>query len=415
MVVISKIQATSRGIVQRYGLKAWGELLLKLALSLAILEIGTRGLLAFKGYLDRDLPLCYDFVTVRCRTPEYYAELTDVIQFDSLTGIGHRPNYRGKYINTNSQGFRGIVEYGKKSPGMLRVVMIGGSAVWGPFIHDNETIPAYLQDELETQLGQPVEVINAGVTAERSFEELLRLQAYVFPLKPDVVVVYDGRNDLYFSSAANLSLTKTPAIQDNETLIQQKQRAAFGALVNQAWQTSTAYSRFLSTLNLLYSVWNARQQTSAVEASHSSPSNNGSSQAASTADDERGALVLAAYETNHRHMALLMKSENILPVFALQAVLQPDAKPLSPEETIILERIPESVQRVTSLYPRMQDLFATFGQTQSGLVALDYTDIFANTPEQMYFDDVHYLPAGNKLIAHRLAEDIIAALKGNGE
>jgi lysophospholipase L1-like esterase len=409
-------------VAQAYGLKAWASLFLKIALSLAILELGTRGLLAFKDYLDRGLPTCYDYVTVRCRPPyEYFNELNDVVQFDSVTGVSHRPNYRGQWISTNAQGFRGTVDYGEKAPGTLRVVVLGGSAVWGPLVHDDETIPAYLQEELESRLGQPVEVINSGVTSERSFEELRRLIAYILPLKPDVVVVYDGRNDLFFGNSPKWDAAKTPAIQNSETLARQQQADSWNALVNQAWETSLKYSKFLSTLNTVGRIVGDRLQASAAPASAAEPpaaateAATAQPAASSPAPTDPQALAyreaIAAYKTNLRHMAILLKSEDILPIFALQAILQPGSKPLAPEEEIILSRTTPAIKTTIGYYPELQEFFQAFDDAEGGIEALDYSNVFADVPDLMYYDDVHYTPQGNKIIAQRLADDIVAALE----
>jgi lysophospholipase L1-like esterase len=416
-----KARTKFAGIVQAYGLRAWASLLLKAALSLAILELGTRGLLAFKDYLDRSLPTCYDYVTARCRPPyEYFNELIDVVQFDSVTGVSHRPNYRGQWISTNAQGFRGTVDYGEKAPGTLRVVVLGGSAVWGPLVHDDETTPAYLQEELEAQLGRPVEVINSGVTSERSSEELRRLIAYILPLKPDVVVVYDGRNDLFFGNSPKWDVAKTPAVQNHEALVQQQRADSLAALTNQVWETSLHYSKFLSTLNTLSRVIGERLQASAASALAAEPPAPATEVATTTPSSSSvstGPQVLAyqeaiaAYKTNLRHMAILLKSEDIVPIFALQAILQSGVKPLTPEEEVILQRLTPAIKTTISYYPDLQVFFREFPETEAGVVALDYTRVFADVPDLMYYDDVHYTPQGNKIIAQRLADDIVTALE----
>ncbi len=45
--------------------------------------------------------------------------------------------------------------------------------------------------------GWAVEVLNAGVPGWVSTENLLNLQLKVLPLEPDIVVVYQGRNELF--------------------------------------------------------------------------------------------------------------------------------------------------------------------------------------------------------------------------
>ena len=110
-------------------------------------------------------------------------------------------------------------------------------------------------------------------------------------------------------------------------------------------------------------------------------------------------------------MALLLKSEDVVPVFVLRAILQPGSKSLTPEEETILSRITPAIKTTISYYYELQAFFREFPETEAGIVALDYSNVFADTPGLMYYDDVHYTPPGNKIIARRLAEDVVVALE----
>lgn len=401
-----KLLAGWKATARQYGLPAWVALLLKITVALAILEGGTRLMLAVKARFDSGLPECFQYVKVRCRTPQYMVELSDVVRFDMIAGVGHVPNYHGEWITTNSLGFRGPEVSPTPAPGVRRVVVLGGSAVWGASVRDSETIPAYLQPALEKELGQPVEVVNAGVTAATSFEELLRLQAYVLPLHPDIVVVYDGRNDLHFAASPVWDANKTPAVQNFEASVVNAQSGTPSAVLEQLWQTCTNYSAFCNTIQLLSRAWLGARQRAVAQAA-----------AAAAASGETGVSqevvihyeVVTNYETNLKRMAVLMKAEGVRPVFVLQPILQPGAKPPSPEEAIILEQDGQTISAV--LYPRAQPFFDKFDEVEPGVMALDYTYIFKAVTGQMFFDDVHTTPTGNAYVAGQLAKDIAAALK----
>ena len=373
-------------VVRRFGLAEWAGLLLRLGIAVVLVEVGTRGLLALKDYIERDLPDCYDYVTVRCRTPEYMAELEDVIQFDLLIGAGHAPNYRGRWMTTNAQGFRGMTDYGAKTPGVLRVVVVGGSAAWGTFVHDDETMPAYLQTALAEGLNRPVEVINAAVTSATSFQELVRLEADVMPLKPDVVIAFGGRNDVYYGNSPLWSATRTPAVRGYEAFVRRSAEADPEALWDLTLRAGLRYSVFLRTVDAISRGWSIRRQAGLPL--------------------EMNPESVTAYQRNLRWMAAVLKAEGIVPVFVLQPILQHGAKTLAIEEEMILDRAGPAQNGVESLYPQARAAMAALGESDPAILALDYTDLFVGMHEQLYFDPVHYFAEGNRLIARQLAADM---------
>lgn len=81
---------------------------------------------------------------------------------------------------------------GAKAPGEYRVVMLGGSTVE----HGEPAIPALLETELQAHGLPEARVFNYGVVASNSGQQLARLAFDVSELQPDLVVMYDGANDL---------------------------------------------------------------------------------------------------------------------------------------------------------------------------------------------------------------------------
>lgn len=64
-------------------------------------------------------------------------------------------------VNINSLGFRGREITIKKTPGKLRILVLGDSYTFGVYVNDNETYPAVLERILKSY-GVNAEVINAG-------------------------------------------------------------------------------------------------------------------------------------------------------------------------------------------------------------------------------------------------------------
>jgi hypothetical protein len=89
----------------------------------------------------------------------------------------------------------GFVVYGADGdPGQPVLVTLGGSTTDHQY-NPEHNWPRQLAGVLQRQ-GRPTAVYNGGVFGYRSDQELLKLLRDVLPLAPDVVVAFDGINDL---------------------------------------------------------------------------------------------------------------------------------------------------------------------------------------------------------------------------
>jgi lysophospholipase L1-like esterase len=102
-----------------------------------------------------------------------------------------------QHLRINAEGFRGPEIARPKPPGTVRVACIGASTTaQGP--EDDATYPARLEAKLRQRFpGLPLEVLNLGVSATWSDYWLERSDT-LFALEPDVLVQYDGINDIAF-------------------------------------------------------------------------------------------------------------------------------------------------------------------------------------------------------------------------
>ena len=101
-------------------------------------------------------------------------------------------------ININSLGFRGDEFLKIKPDNTYRIFMVGGSTIFGTgTISDDSTIPKYLEYFLkQDQYRFNVEVINSGIQGADSFDELKLIENRVLDFTPDMVIVYDGWNNV---------------------------------------------------------------------------------------------------------------------------------------------------------------------------------------------------------------------------
>ena len=109
------------------------------------------------------------------------------------------PNYRNRQTFHNSLGYRGDDFPLKKPNGVYRIVVLGGSSTYDVRIQNNANIfTAQLEKQLKEKYGyQNVQVINAGVPGYNSWELLVNLEFRVLDLDPDLVVIYEGVNDVH--------------------------------------------------------------------------------------------------------------------------------------------------------------------------------------------------------------------------
>lgn len=104
----------------------------------------------------------------------------------------------GKIAGYNVRGYRGAV-LGRKSPGEIRVAVVGGSTALGYGVAPHESYPAYLESLLNTAFERPdgatYRVVNLAWNNEGAYSFQFTLRDYAY-LDYDVAILYEGYNDL---------------------------------------------------------------------------------------------------------------------------------------------------------------------------------------------------------------------------
>ncbi|GIW99281.1 MAG: hypothetical protein KatS3mg111_2614 [Pirellulaceae bacterium] len=156
------------------------------------------------------------YVAARGWTPNCYATGISFFVPHPQAGYMLRPGLRVRSstydITVNSRGLRGPEIPSAKSPDVVRILVVGGSAVFGYLVPDAQD-PCRMLEACLRERGHRVEVINAGVPGYNVTQCRARLQADLAPLRPDVVLVYSGWNDIpwLIAGAAPLHRRVTPA------------------------------------------------------------------------------------------------------------------------------------------------------------------------------------------------------------
>ena len=107
-----------------------------------------------------------------------------------------RAAVHGKILSLNSAGYRSPERSSEKPAGVLRVLCAGGSTTFDSLANRNETSwPWRLEEELRAR-GLPVEVWNAGLPTWTTLENTIALLTRDIELRPDLLVLMQGFNDL---------------------------------------------------------------------------------------------------------------------------------------------------------------------------------------------------------------------------
>ena len=113
-------------------------------------------------------------------------------------GYSLTPNLENGKNKHNSYGFRGDEFSLEKPENTYRIVALGASTTYSVPVEDyHESYPNLLGDYLRSNGYDTVEVINAGVGGYTSYESLINLEYRVLPLDPDLVIIYQGSNDIH--------------------------------------------------------------------------------------------------------------------------------------------------------------------------------------------------------------------------
>jgi len=127
--------------------------------------------------------------------PELRAEVQrGRVRFDPYRGWWPEPQ-AARYVHVDSAGRRVTIQPSPSAAGSRRLLLLGGSAMWGYTARDSFTIPSQVARRLAG--AGAVEVVNLGQAAFTLTQEVTTL---LLELRrgdvPDVVVFLDGNNEI---------------------------------------------------------------------------------------------------------------------------------------------------------------------------------------------------------------------------
>lgn len=129
--------------------------------------------------------------------------------------FGRLPNYHGKYVNIDADGRRTVPQPTTPATPIASVFMFGGSTMWGDSQREANSIAGETARRLQSiaPSGQRISVTNFGESGYVSTQELIQLERQLQAgVRPDVVVFYDGLNDVFAAVQSG-----EPGVPQNES------------------------------------------------------------------------------------------------------------------------------------------------------------------------------------------------------
>jgi len=275
------------------------------------------------------------------------------------------PDQHTLSVNINSLGFRGD-EINPLSDSYL-IFLVGGSTVFGSGVNDKQTIPYHLEKELQSN-NLNVRVVNAGVPGIHSATEIKLIEEKIYQLNPDLVIIYDGYNDLVkdYDQFNNLGENDL-----NSKIIRFLAK-------NEYWRTGAVAVTLYFTLKNPENI-----ETSSINIDH----------------------------TNQKVSAWFEKinnsCENSKNTFQTILILQPflgtGDKELTTNEHIIYEKNNHNL--LVSEYKKYSEHLNLMNNCSK---VIDFSNIFDNSSQPIYMDFVHVSSDGNKIIAKSISNHILS-------
>jgi lysophospholipase L1-like esterase len=126
------------------------------------------------------------------------------VQIEPIGTLGYRQRAHatfhyanGTTATSNSLGYRGPEVATEPAPGTIRIILLGGSTTHGFGVNDDQTIDAYMREiYAQKHPGKHAEVVNLALDGYDTYQMLQRLEIDGLPRHPTVVVLNEGINDV---------------------------------------------------------------------------------------------------------------------------------------------------------------------------------------------------------------------------
>jgi hypothetical protein len=354
----------------------------------------------------------------------------NLFSVDSLRGYTPRPNTVVSMMNyfwsaTNSQGFH-ITEpddprkiYTPSKPSnIFRIIVLGGSTVAGNGSADQfEALPSILQKELRSNYvtnsnaGKKFEVINGGVGGYYSETELLHYMSSLRRLKPDLVISYNGWNDITVLNniiseiGDNMDNFNSPIHKRNNIILHDYFHfwPTFSRTISLSLEM---FRNFLDGFSIVHIPIRVVQKfLSPAEFDEvEQMKQGGKSQHPYSLESVR------RYVENMEILFMINRMDGIKSAWFMQPLAGLGKKPPAEfREKDYVKYMQSQIRRRKIFYgaafPEMLKLSKKY-DGQSGLCAASLVDVFDGNPATVYEDSGHLLASGNLIVVERILREL---------
>lgn len=299
--------------------------------------------------------------------------------------------YRSPTINVDQHGRR-VVPGNCERPEAFTIWAFGGSTMFGFGAPDAFTIPAHLAQILD-RAGRCARVVNFGSSTWQSTQSLIELVKHLrTQAPPDVVIFYDGINEV----ASILDGAGPGGIWSNPYRRLAQALEEPGLLEGAA--RGSVLLRIISNRVIQVDRRVGDRHRERIRA-----------------DLPRLAKQMTeVYGANLRMVEALAKQYGFEPYFFLQPFPVLSGKALTPEERASFEIV--SAEWIDGL-PLMRSLYGALASEPSLLSHPRYFDlskIFDGMTEELFLEETHLLPEGNRIVAERIAQHLLGTAPTQG-
>lgn len=297
---------------------------------------------------------------------------------------------RDANISLNDLGFRGALP--KKNKGNeFRIIMLGGSTVFNG-VPLSKSIPGELEQLFYRDGFGNVKVYNWGVVSFNSGQELSLLVHYASDFDPDLVLVYDGANDIYHSYA----FESRPGYPYNWQTYE-----AGLKIIRDGPDISQILNMIVLQSRLITSVFGESLRNRIVEAKHQTPlSNEEEDYVMNTTTD--------AYLSNLKKMCDFSKGNNSKFIAVLQPMLVFKRPLVGKENKLLGENGIQLQSYIKKSYQLLNNSYLDLEKKneKGECYYADLSKIFLSYDKEIYWDIVHTNNDGNQFIAAQIYNTI---------
>lgn len=289
----------------------------------------------------------------------------------------------GGTCTINNLGFRGARDTEVPKPeGVVRVVVLGGSAVFCYEVDDADTWTALLEHWLQREYGDHVEVINAGVPGYDAFVSKMNYLYRIRPLQPDIAVVSHTWNDVKRFHEIERGEFPDKTIGPGPSPVRK-----FLRNYQLAWRVRA----------LWWKVFRDDRRENTYEGEGDEPA----------AIPENG-RAHRWVRRNYDDLALLLESDGVLPVFVSQAGLLSRGNMDDPDVRAVVRNdyANLTVEETLNQWLVMTNIIESAAYDNGVL----YVDVYGQVPHDpaLFHDHVHLTKSGNARVADVIFQRMIA-------